>query len=992
MYMQILIDFLLPSRHAIWELETSPPPPPSAPLWQVSSEWRCHETNMWNSHLGIDLDNYVLGTNDGINPPEEHISRRDALADALGVRKTPRKKPTAEEPRSSFGGNVTRRATRQPPSSHHKPSNNNNSNNVSLLSPRLNETNISHNTTNSTSTKTAMDVDITHHTAGLVNQGSNKPPLLSLGPFASLYPKVAMNCIHEDSNVIPEAASQVFLISNQQGSGTLTLCLVTFSPSIESNNTKQVQLFYLQPSQIHNQALDIAVGPTVPCIAATPLKASPIPTCFNHDSNNYMATDLLLLHFAGQEKKLSLFRNTCHIVDCAIQNTPTESIFSLQNAVASRVDLTLKSHSNTKKALRVDILLVLNKSQMAERVLQAMESALIVASLERMAMKVRADCIRLQQALLGENIKHRKDFLGDDVEATAVRIVISALFALEWMGLDVHNELFVTEQRKKSSSPKSAWEELMKSQFHQSYDCQEIATSENQEILSEQQENSFWDWQHLATIQSLAVDECSSSTLSISSLLFDALHTMYEEFKLYGTTQDVGTRFIGTVLGQVCLFSQHQEGRKSQLFLDHYQRDLGNKWLQRLQQSSLPPIDKQTRKISAQLSSYESPPCILSWIDAIVSGKYLDCGYTNLKVNASCTRTRTLFKIFKILYNENDDQPSSLSRRDRDRLVVQTLVNEGFGNKAYLRDQLPPGVSLPLLEVLYRCRTSEDQEQLGLTQDDALLWKLIGRDDLYQNAQINTKNVDHDHHQVLATLGEDVNESQQLLMEDKDKDGICPLEITSSMLFPNDNRIREVGRLLRSSRPSHLNVPRAIEVSDHEYERLKQEKLLLLSRRILALPVGRGMFTIGNLQPVPAEPLPLPDMLLVGRVPPTNAMLALDTAESPSDLKVWPEFHNGVAAGLRLPLEADAGEIISKITRTWIVYNRPAESSQPQNNNNNNNATPLPPSPIHAHGGLLMALGLRGHLTTLEMTDIFDYLTQGTVTTTVGVLLGMAVK
>jgi hypothetical protein len=39
-----------------------------------------------------------------------------------------------------------------------------------------------------------------------------------------------------------------------------------------------------------------------------------------------------------------------------------------------------------------------------------------------------------------------------------------------------------------------------------------------------------------------------------------------------------------------------------------------------------------------------------------------------------------------------------------------------------------------------------------------------------------------------------------------------------------------------------------------------------------------------------------------------------------------------------------------------------------------------------------MALGLRGHLTTLEMTDIFDYLTQGTVTTTVGVLLGMAVK
>ena len=151
------------------------------------------------------------------------------------------------------------------------------------------------------------------------------------------------------------------------------------------------------------------------------------------------------------------------------------------------------------------------------------------------------------------------------------------------------------------------------------------------------------------------------------------------------------------------------------------------------------------------------------------------------------------------------------------------------------------------------------------------------------------------------------------------------------------------------------------------------------------------MFTIGNLQPVPAEPLPLPDISLVGRVPPTNAMLALDTTDCPSDLKVWPEFHNGVAAGLRLPLEAEAGEIVSKITRTWIVYNRPDESVQSQNNSNSS-TNPPPSSPIHAYGGLLMALGLRGHLTTLEMTDIFDYLTQGTVTTTVGVLLGMAVK
>jgi anaphase-promoting complex subunit 1 len=173
---------------------------------------------------------------------------------------------------------------------------------------------------------------------------------------------------------------------------------------------------------------------------------------------------------------------------------------------------------------------------------------------------------------------------------------------------------------------------------------------------------------------------------------------------------------------------------------------------------------------------------------------------------------------------------------------------------------------------------------------------------------------------------------------------------------------------------------------------MKQEKLFLLSRRVLALPVGRGMLTIGNLQPVPAEPLPLPDLCLVGRVPPTNAIIALDTGECPTDMRVWPEFHNGVAAGLRLPLEQDAGEAISKITRTWIVYNRPEGNTQPQAPNNSNSSGNASQNLGHAHGGLLMALGLRGHLTTLEMTDIFDYLTQGTVTTTVGVLLGMAAK
>jgi hypothetical protein len=56
------------------------------------------------------------------------------------------------------------------------------------------------------------------------------------------------------------------------------------------------------------------------------------------------------------------------------------------------------------------------------------------------------------------------------------------------------------------------------------------------------------------------------------------------------------------------------------------------------------------------------------------------------------------------------------------------------------------------------------------------------------------------------------------------------------------------------------------------------------------------------------------------------------------EFTAWPEFHNGVATGLRM---ASGGH---QLTRTWIVYNKP-------------------PEPSYAHAGVLFALGLMGKCT-----------------------------
>ena len=90
-------------------------------------------------------------------------------------------------------------------------------------------------------------------------------------------------------------------------------------------------------------------------------------------------------------------------------------------------------------------------------------------------------------------------------------------------------------------------------------------------------------------------------------------------------------------------------------------------------------------------------------------------------------------------------------------------------------------------------------------------------------------------------------------------------------------------------------------------------------------------------------------------------------ASSPStDFTAWPEFHNGAAAGLAL-----AARTKGELTRAWIVFNRPRE-------------------PSHAHAGVLMALGLTGHLRKLTNTDLYRYLVQEHDATTLGVLVGVA--
>jgi anaphase-promoting complex subunit 1 len=222
-------------------------------------------------------------------------------------------------------------------------------------------------------------------------------------------------------------------------------------------------------------------------------------------------------------------------------------------------------------------------------------------------------------------------------------------------------------------------------------------------------------------------------------------------------------------------------------------------------------------------------------------------------------------------------------------------------------------------------------------------------------------------------------------VSDLDSDGLQTIErVASEWRFTEDERMHEVCRLVRSSRALYLKLEKAPETSaganDIAGNRMRlQIKLLTLCRRSLSLPIGRGMITLGSLTPQLAEPIPIPPLPLFGRTPPNNSLVSLDTTAAPPALTLWPEFHNAVAAGLRLSsvdsgasLGAGVGAGDSKggsVTKSWIQYMRSSNIAPVMG------AAGETGSKSNSLAGVLLALGLMRYLGVLNAHDILDFLT-----------------
>ena len=112
-----------------------------------------------------------------------------------------------------------------------------------------------------------------------------------------------------------------------------------------------------------------------------------------------------------------------------------------------------------------------------------------------------------------------------------------------------------------------------------------------------------------------------------------------------------------------------------------------------------------------------------------------------------------------------------------------------------------------------------------------------------------------------------------------------------------------------------------------------QNQVLRLTERTLSLPFGRSMFTFGTVTVVTRETYRIPRMEYTARLQQQNLAMVPDPAKLNPEVISWADFHNGVAAGLRISHSSSA------VDSSWIKFNKPTE---------------LNPE----HAGFLFALGL----------------------------------
>ncbi|KAF1818717.1 uncharacterized protein K489DRAFT_434919 [Dissoconium aciculare CBS 342.82] len=277
-----------------------------------------------------------------------------------------------------------------------------------------------------------------------------------------------------------------------------------------------------------------------------------------------------------------------------------------------------------------------------------------------------------------------------------------------------------------------------------------------------------------------------------------------------------------------------------------------------------------------------------------------------------------------------------------------------------LLDSLPGSIAAPFKAALAHC-----EKQPPTTWNTRLL-QLVGRQDL-----------------VLLTSGSAASSQKPLqtpIHSTRDVHAICQVtestpavtktreagrHAVSQLVFSEDRRLVEAIGLMHFNSTQVVECPKQPEWDDAMHLDHQRRLMTHVTTRMIALPCGDGMIHFDSQTPLLTERYHLPGFNSSCLIYPMGHTLTTDRSGLTEEKVNWAYFHAGVAAGLRISHNAIG------IDTSWVAFNKPNELT-------------------NRHAGLLLALGLSGHLRQLAKWLSFRYLTPKHTMTSVGLLLGLS--
>ncbi|KAF2400136.1 hypothetical protein EJ06DRAFT_582689 [Trichodelitschia bisporula] len=221
---------------------------------------------------------------------------------------------------------------------------------------------------------------------------------------------------------------------------------------------------------------------------------------------------------------------------------------------------------------------------------------------------------------------------------------------------------------------------------------------------------------------------------------------------------------------------------------------------------------------------------------------------------------------------------------------------------------------------------------------------MVGREDLAQEGR--------------PLVGASINSADEKMFE-PDRFSVA------NLIFDQDKRLIEAQRMIEPMMVSKVYCFTDPNLGNAQAIDVQKAFVQLVAVRTFSMAPGKGMSYFQTRHPIVAEKLEIPGYNTTAVVKPMGITLSANKETYTEENCSWAWFHAGVAAGLEISRDAQS------IDTSWISMNRPDE-------------------PTNRHAGLILALGLTGHLRKMAKWLLFRYLTSKHTMTNIGLLLGVA--